>query len=147
MWINKPNLFTFPNQMNRNHAKELSIIDHVISEWHWKSTFDFNEIVNNDGLKRGTVCQIVRLISHFSLKLYIQYWKYFHSIVLGSVGRDYSKKKRGVKIFGQVGSASLSQIPFFYHTERVRIVFAAYFFLPKLSKITVTCPNSVKTNK
>ena len=86
--------------MNKNYAKELSTVDHVISEWHWKSTFDLNEIVNNDGLKRGTVCQIDRLISHFSLRLYIQYWKYFHSIVLGSQGRDYSKKKRGVKIFG-----------------------------------------------
>ena len=34
--------------------------------------FDFPEIVNNYGLKRGTVCQIERFIFHFSLKLYIQ---------------------------------------------------------------------------
>ena len=46
---------------------------HVISEWHWKSTFDFSEIVNNYRLKRGTVWQILRFISQFSLKLYIQF--------------------------------------------------------------------------
>ena len=32
-----------------------------------------SEIVNNYGLKRETVWQIVRFISHFSLKLYIQF--------------------------------------------------------------------------
>ena len=93
---NQPYLFTFPYQTNGNHATELSTVGHVISERHWKSTFDFTEIVNN-ALKRGTECQIVKFISHFSLKLYIlyiQYWKYFHSMVLGSVGRDHSKKIR-----------------------------------------------------
>ena len=43
-------------------------------------------------------------ISQFSLKLYIQFWKYFQSIVLGSVGRGNCKKNRvlefSVKIFG-----------------------------------------------
>ena len=40
---------------------------------YWKSTFDFPKIVNNYGLNRGKVSQIVQFISHFSLKLYIQY--------------------------------------------------------------------------
>ena len=40
---------------------------------HWKSTCDLTEIVNNYGLRRGKVCQIVRFISHFSVKLYIRY--------------------------------------------------------------------------
>ena len=62
-------------------------------------------------MKRGTVCQIVRFISQFSLKLYIQFWIYFHSVVLGSVGRG-SCGKNGVlkflaKIFGYGASASL----------------------------------------
>ena len=67
---NQPYLFIFPYQTNGNHATELSTVGHVISEPHWKSTFDFTEIVNNYGLKRGTVRQIVRYISQ-SLKLYI----------------------------------------------------------------------------
>ena len=92
--INLPYLFTSPYQTNGNYATELSTVGHVILWRHWISTFDFIEIVNNYGLKRRTVCQIVRFIYHFSLKLCIQYWKYFHSMVLGSVGRNYSKKKK-----------------------------------------------------
>ena len=42
------------------------MFDHVISEWHWKRTFDFTEIISNFGLKRGTVCQIVRCFPLFS---------------------------------------------------------------------------------
>ena len=63
-----------------------------ISERHWKSTFDFSEIVNNYGLKRGTVWQILRFISQFSLKLYIQFWKYFHSMILERLDKGYCKK-------------------------------------------------------
>ena len=66
-------VFTFPYQANENHATEPSTVGHVISERHCKSTFDFTEIVNNYGLKRATVCQIVRFISQFSLKLSIQF--------------------------------------------------------------------------
>ena len=88
---NQPCLFTFPYQTNGNHATELLTVGHVISERHWKSILDFTGIANTYELKRGTVCQIVRFIYHFSLKLYIQYLKYFHSMVSGSVGRDYSK--------------------------------------------------------
>ena len=62
-------LFTFLYEANGNHATELSIVGHVISEWHWKSTFGFTEIVNNYGLKRGAVCQIVRVSFHFPLKI------------------------------------------------------------------------------
>ena len=43
-----------------------------------------------------------RFISPFYLKLCIQFWKYFHRMVLESVGTGYyKKKKRGVRIFGQ----------------------------------------------
>ena len=65
---------------------------------------DFTEVASNCGLKRGTVCQIMRFISQFFLKLYIQFWKYFHSVILGSVSRDYCGKNRVLeflaKIFG-----------------------------------------------
>ena len=64
---------TFSYQANGNHATELSTVGHVILERHWKSTFDFTEILNNYWWKRGTVCQILRFISQFSLKLYIQF--------------------------------------------------------------------------
>ena len=81
-------------------------------ERQWKGFFDFPEIVNNYGLKRGTVCQIVRFIFQFSLKLYIQIWKYFHSTILGSVGRGCCKKNRVleflVKIFVKIASAPLN---------------------------------------
>ena len=43
--------FTFPYEANGNHATEPSTVDHVISERHWKSTFDFTEIVKSYGLK------------------------------------------------------------------------------------------------
>ena len=91
---------TFPYQTNGNYATELSTVGHVFSGRHWISTFDFDEIVNNCGLKRRTVRQIIRFISHFSLKLCSQYGKYFHSMVLGRVGRNYIKKY-GVRNFGQ----------------------------------------------
>ena len=46
----------------------------------WKNTFDFTEVVNNYGLKRGTVYQIERFISkvfsetiHIILKIFSQY--------------------------------------------------------------------------
>ena len=72
-------VFTFPYRTNGNHAMETSTVGHIISERHWKSIFDFTEIVNNYRLKRRTICQIVRFISIFSLKLYIQFRKYFHT--------------------------------------------------------------------
>ena len=54
--------------------------------------FRFQWNVNNYGLKRGTVWQIRRFISQFSLKLDIQFWKYFHSMILGRLGKGYCKK-------------------------------------------------------
>ena len=66
-------VFTFPYQTSGNHAKELSTAGEAISEQNWKSTFVFTEAVNNYGLKRETLCQIVRIICDFSLKLYIQF--------------------------------------------------------------------------
>ena len=63
---------TFPYQINGNHAMEPSIIRHKISERHWKSTFNFIEIVDKYGSKRGTLCQIVRFVPEVSLKLHIQ---------------------------------------------------------------------------
>ena len=87
-------LFIFPCWTNENHATEPWTVGHVISERHWKSTFDLSEIVNNYGLKRGTAWQIPSFISQFSLKLYKQFWKYFHSLILGRLGRGYCKKNR-----------------------------------------------------
>ena len=60
-------LFTFHFQTYGNHAMELSTFDNVISEKHWKGTFDFTEIINNFELKRGTLYQIVKIIFHISL--------------------------------------------------------------------------------
>ena len=47
---------------------ELATFGNVISELHWKGTFDFTEIINNFGLQQGTTWQIVRFILHFSLR-------------------------------------------------------------------------------
>ena len=79
---------------NGNHG-------HIISEQHWKSTFNFTEIVNKYGLKGGTVYQIVRFISQFYLKLYIQFWKYFNSMVLGGAGRGYCGKNGVLEFLGK----------------------------------------------
>ena len=104
MLVEESVMFTFPFQANGSHATEPSTVGHVISERDWKSTFDFTKIVNNCGLKQGTVSQIVRFISQFSLKLYIQFWKYFHRVILGSVSRGYCEKNKALeflaKIFG-----------------------------------------------
>ena len=47
----------------------------------------------------------------------MQYWKYFHSMVLGSVGRDYNKKNKVLeflaKTFGYVASAPLIENYYF----------------------------------
>ena len=56
-------------KVNRNSATELFATDHVTSKQIWKGTFNFTETAKNDGLERGTVSQIMRFISHFSLKL------------------------------------------------------------------------------
>ena len=66
-------VFAFLFQIYRSHAMELSIFGHVISKHYWGGTFGFTEIINNFKLKRETVSQIVRFISHFSLKLYKQF--------------------------------------------------------------------------
>ena len=66
-------LLTFPYQTNGNHATEPLTVGHAISERHWKTAFDFTEIVHNYGLNRGTVWQMGRFISQFSLKIYIQF--------------------------------------------------------------------------
>ena len=57
--------------INGNHATKPSTVGHVISERHRESTFYFTEIVNIYSLRLGTLCQIVRSISQFSLELYI----------------------------------------------------------------------------
>ena len=80
-----------PYEANGNHTTKPSTVGHVISKRHWKCTFNFTEIINNYWLKR---CQILRFISQFFLKLYIQSQKHFHSMVLGSVGRRYCRKNR-----------------------------------------------------
>ena len=54
---NQPYLFTFPYQTNENHAQELSTVGHVISERHWKSTFNFKKTVNSYRLKRETILE------------------------------------------------------------------------------------------
>ena len=87
-------LFTFPYQTNGSHATELSTVGQIISEWHWKSTFDFTEIVNNllriEARNIMSNCQIY--FSPFSETIHT-ILKYFHSTVSGSVGRYYSKRK------------------------------------------------------
>ena len=50
--------------------------------------FSFTEIANNHWLKRGTVTKNVRFISHFPVKLHMQFCKYFHSTFLCSVASD-----------------------------------------------------------
>ena len=62
-------VFTYPDQTAGNLVTNLSTVGHLISEHHWKSTFDFTDFVKYYELKRGTVCQLMRFNPHFSLKL------------------------------------------------------------------------------
>ena len=66
-------ILSFPYQTNENHATEPLTVGHIISERHRKSSSTFTEIVKKYGLKQGTVCQILRVFSQFSLNLYIQF--------------------------------------------------------------------------
>ena len=90
-----PIYLSSPNKWKPCHGAIVGSVGYLISERHWKSTFDFSKIVSNYGLKRGRVWQIRRFISQFFLKLYIQFWKYFHNIILGRLGKGYCKKKLG----------------------------------------------------
>ena len=47
----EPVVSTSPYQTHGNNATESSTVGYVISERHWKNTFDFTEIVSNYGLK------------------------------------------------------------------------------------------------
>ena len=49
-------LFTFPFRTYGNHASELSTHERVRSKRSWNGTFNFTEIINNYGLKQGTLC-------------------------------------------------------------------------------------------
>ena len=61
------------------------------SSWRNQLYLPFLIKQNNYGVKQGTVCQIMKIVSQFSRKLSIQFWKYFHSMLLGSVVRGYCK--------------------------------------------------------
>ena len=69
LWRNQSYLPFLIKQMETiNHATEPYTVGHVISERHWKSDFDFIEIVNNYGLKRGTVWQILGFIYAYNFE-------------------------------------------------------------------------------
>lgn len=80
-----------PNHTNWNYVMDLSTICHLISKRNQIGTFNFTEKVHSYGLKQETVCQTVKFISDFFLKLHTQFWKHFHTMVLCSVGSDYYK--------------------------------------------------------
>ena len=48
--------------------------------------------------------QSVRFIPQFSLEIYIQFWKYFHSMILGRLGRCYCKKNRMLEFLAKTFS-------------------------------------------
>ena len=61
------------NELSKQTTTELLATGQIISEWPRKEAFNYTEIINNHGLKQGTECQIVRFITHFSLKSSIQF--------------------------------------------------------------------------
>ena len=80
---------TTPSEVSGNHATELSTIGHVNSEWRWRGTFDFIQLVNNYVLKRRIFCHRFEFVSHFSQELNIQFGKIFHRVLLYNIGSDY----------------------------------------------------------
>ena len=73
-----------PHQTSGNHARDPSTVGHIISEQHWKSAFDFTEIVNS-----MSNCEIYFPIFSENIHTIL---KIFHSMFLGSIGRGYRKK-------------------------------------------------------
>lgn len=61
----------------------------VLKKCERKRTFYFTEILSSHEFKCGEACQDVR---HFCLILHTQFWKYFQSILLCSIDRNYFKK-------------------------------------------------------
>ena len=87
-------------------------------------------------MKWGTVCQIVRFIFQFSLKLYIQIWKYFHSTILGSVGRGCCKKNRVLKFLAKI----------FVLVASVPLIFVISFLMFVRWKRIATAKRSLEAN-
>lgn len=52
-----------PHSASENHAKEISVVGHGISEWWRKVTFYNTEIVKNNGLRQGILCHIFEIFS------------------------------------------------------------------------------------
>ena len=53
-------------------------------------------------IEAGTVWQILRFTSQFSLELYMQFWKYFHSMILGRLVKDHYKKDRVLEFLAKI---------------------------------------------
>ena len=135
--------FTSIHAIKKN-ATEPSVTRHLLLEWHGKGTFYFSEILNSHGLKRTTVCQIVRFIFHFLSVLKM----FFQSTISCIVSSGYWKKSR-ILDFWQNPLARLSStegcsLP--APTASTR--FLESFFLPnKLEKSNVVNCNNKKHRK
>ena len=88
-------VFIFPYQANGSHATEPSRVGHVITERHWKSTSDFNEIVNSMPnceihfpILSETIHTILKIFSQHGLRKYR--WRLLQK-----------KKKESVKFFAK----------------------------------------------
>ena len=83
-----------------NRAMDPATVGHVISEQHWKISFDFSESVNNYGLKRETVWQIEICFlifyetTHTILKIFSQ--------IYGSVVKSCCQKNRVLELLGKL---------------------------------------------
>ena len=78
--MEESSVFTFPYQTNGNHTMEPEKVGHIISEWHWKSTFNFSETVNKlwvEGRSSIANCKIYSPIFsetiHTILKIFLQH--------------------------------------------------------------------------
>ena len=94
-------IFTFPYETKRNHVTEPSAVGHVISERHWKKTFNFIENCKQIQIEaRNSMpnCDIYFQVYSETIQTF---WKYFHSMVLGVVDRGYCKKDRVLKFLAK----------------------------------------------
>lgn len=101
-----PNLWA-----NINHAKKLSAGSHITSGWHrlyLRSYFWWHWNCKQPRVEARNSMSYYRTYFPLSLKLHIQSWKYFHSMVLCGVASDNYIKK-DVRVFGQVVYVPLSQ--------------------------------------
>ena len=95
-------VFTFPYETNGSHAREPSTVGYAILRTALERYFRFHwyckqlQVEARNGMPNCEICFPI-----FSELIYAN-WKYFHSMVLGIVGRGYFKKNKMLEFLADI---------------------------------------------